>query len=73
MIYTNWHPRNVHRTLTEGCLAMVDDESLSWLSMPCEGRPDGSMKLQPLCETDPLWGRILIKLYVINVMNPISV
>ena len=54
MIYTNWHPRNVHRTLTEGCLAMVDDESLSWLSMPCEGRPDGSMKLQPLCETDPL-------------------
>ena len=50
MRFTHWHPLNSHNNLTEHCLALVDDKALHWLSLPCQGREDASMVLQPLCE-----------------------
>ena len=50
MNFTNWHPNNLHNPDTESCLALENSDSLSWLSLPCPGREDGSLKLQPLCE-----------------------
>ena len=50
MTFTSWHPLNSHNSLTEHCLALVDDKTLHWLSLPCDGRQDGSIVLEPLCE-----------------------
>ena len=54
MNYSNWHPDNLHRPEAEHCLALVDEEGLAWVSLPCSGREDASLKLQPLCETSPV-------------------
>ena len=52
--YTNWHPDNLHHPEAEHCLALVDEEDLAWISLPCSGREDASLKLQPLCELSPV-------------------
>ena len=52
--YSNWHPDNTHKPETERCLALVDEDGLAWISLPCSGRQDASLKLQPLCETSPV-------------------
>ena len=54
MNYSNWHPDNLHRPEAEHCLALVDEEELAWVSLPCWGSQDASLKLQPLCETSPV-------------------
>ena len=48
--FTNWHPHNRHDQEKEKCLALIDNDSLHWISLPCDGRKDGSLKVQPLCE-----------------------
>ena len=50
MDFTNWHPLNSHNNLTEDCLVLLDSSSLAWLTLPCSGREDGSLVLQPFCE-----------------------
>ena len=52
MTFTSWHPLNSHNSLTEHCLALVDDKTLHWLSLPCQGREDGTIVLEPLCEKE---------------------
>ena len=52
--YSNWHPANTHKPETERCLALVDEDGLAWISLPCSGRQAASLKLQPLCETSPV-------------------
>ena len=52
--FSNWHKHNQHDPDLEHCLALVDDGSLSWISLPCQGRKDGSLKLSPLCQTNPI-------------------
>ena len=54
MNFSNWHPDNLHRPEAEHCLALVDEKELAWVSLPCSGREDASLKLQPLCETSPV-------------------
>ena len=50
-----WHPRNSHSPDTEGCAALLEQavsgrSDLAWLSLPCAGRNDSSIRLLPLCE-----------------------
>ena len=50
MNFTNWHPLNTHNNRTENCLVLMDSRTLTWLTLPCSGREDGSLVLQPFCE-----------------------
>ena len=53
MAFTAWHPLNAHNNQTEHCLAALDSITLAWLTLPCSGREDGSLVVQPFCEKTP--------------------